>query len=251
VRVPSDGRDGERLLALLRAVEAGRLPGVDPSRVGLFGVSVGGPIALEAAARFLAGGGRGLRALCLVGAPDDARRLVRGWFLAGIGGAGEREKAKEFGRAMVRRAGLDATVPAEDRDAVRAWLESSWTPWGDPDGLRTEAAREFVARARSPVAEEAEIERAVEAAWPTLKALSPAHAEVDLAVLRRVPVFLIHGADDALVPASEMPLLAERLGGAPSVRTFRSASLGHVEVGSQEAWEHVLFVDEFFDAVTD
>jgi hypothetical protein len=64
-------------------------------------------------------------------------------------------------------------------------------------------------------------------------------------------VFLIHGVEDPLVPVSDLPLLEARLRPHTEVRSLRSALLGHVEVGSREAWDHVLFVDGFFDAVKD
>jgi len=54
--------------------------------------------------------------------------------------------------------------------------------------------------------------------------LSPEHSPPATA-----PVFLLHGADDSVVPASEMVSLARRLGATTRVRAFASRLITHAE----------------------
>jgi dienelactone hydrolase len=59
------------------------------------------------------------------------------------------------------------------------------------------------------------------------------------------PVYLLHGADDNVIPAVESELLAEHLKGQTRVRTLRSGFLTHVDVttppSTEEAWQMIAF----------
>jgi pimeloyl-ACP methyl ester carboxylesterase len=244
-------------VAVLDAVAKGRVRGADPGHVGLFGISVGGPVALAAATRFREQGGQGLRALCLVGAPDDMRRAARAWFAEAVAPSGvtgpalDRSLAGEFARSMVLRAAVPLLVAdAGDRTVLRAWLAASWTPAGSPQGLTTKDGLSFLARAARPAPLPADdVEAILDAAWPVLVPLSPAHSAYDLKALTDLPVFLLHGVHDPLVSVEELPHLAARLRGAARVRTLRSYLVGHTDLTEEDRWENLLFLDAFFDAI--
>jgi predicted esterase len=53
--------------------------------------------------------------------------------------------------------------------------------------------------------------------------------ESEQSPLTTAPVFLLHGADDSVVPASEMLSLARKPGTTTSVRAFASRLVTHAE----------------------
>jgi pimeloyl-ACP methyl ester carboxylesterase len=264
VRLESWDDDLARLARLLHAVADGQVEGADGSRLGIVAISVGGPWALQAAARFRGAGGRGLRGLLLVGAPEDFRRVAHGWFSTPLPDAGEEardpvrfeaKRAAEFGRNALWKTGLAAMGVGDDEAALRTWLEASWSPSAPPDGLATaqgiEVARLVV---RGPGIPEADVDRLLDAGWRVLRYLSPAAWSDDLAPLRGVACRLLHGTHDPLVPVSEMARLEARLSGVLDVHALESGIVGHTAVGEaslSERWEHVVFLDAFLDGVAD
>jgi dienelactone hydrolase len=60
------------------------------------------------------------------------------------------------------------------------------------------------------------------------------------------PVFLLHGADDSVVPASEMLSLARKLGTATKVRAFASRLITHAETGRRAALAEMWTLSSFW-----
>lgn len=248
------------LAAALQDAAASRLPRADGTRVALVGVSVGGAIALKAATETRVP----LRALLLVGVPDDVRPLAREWFrrpVAPPGSVGEvwaRSDAGIFARHVILRTALPALVPDGDVAGLRAWLDSfgeDATSAKESDVLpATAEGRRFreAALAEDRVSD-ADLEWVLSAAGGSLDRMSPAAWSQRLSErLRDTHCYLVHGRGDTLVPLSEMDLLGARLARGNPVHVLASDLLTHVDVespGIAEAWRHVRFVQAFFDAV--
>jgi dienelactone hydrolase len=228
-------------------------------RVGLAGISFAGGLALVAAGRVavrnriafvLSFGGhadlpRTLRYLCLgqvdqVGAA--ARALVQG---------GERVRVPaphDYGVVVALLNLADQMVPAAQvgpmQTAITTFLEASSIDRVDP----SRAAAHF-ARARALGAALPEPARSLMgyvndrdvaalghalapvvavASWPA--ALSPEPSPPPGA-----PVFLLHGAEDGVVPATEMLRLAQRWQGRVAVRAFASRLISHAEANHTAA----------------
>src|SRR5205823_922145 len=120
-------------------------------------------------------------------------------------------------------------------------------------GLSSPAAARWVAavRAEDRIRDD-DVAWLMPAARRFLDDTSP--ASIDDSGLARIamPVFLIHGEEDPLVPVDEMRRLAQRLSAHATVRAFPSRLLAHVEVGSPglvEGWRHLRFLQDFFDTV--
>lgn len=244
---------------LLDAVAAGEIPGADGRKFGLVGISVGGAVALRAAAAFRARGGQGLRAVLAIGAPDDLRVPAEDWFsLPNAASEGvhdffwERQHAAAFARNFVARAALGTRVqdPADIR-ALRDWLAADELPKEPAPALVSDSAKALAALLLAAPEERAREGAALlKDAWAQLRPLSPADWDEALSDLRGVAVFLLHGEEDPLVPVGQVELLAERLRKHTLVTVLRSRLLGHTAIGdgSFGEWaDHILFLDDFFD----
>jgi hypothetical protein len=81
-----------------------------------------------------------------------------------------------------------------------------------------------------------QVDKLGEALRPILSALDlPAELSPDRSPVPSAPVFLLHGADDSVVPASEMVWLAKHFRGRTEVRTFASRLITHAEVNRKAA----------------
>lgn len=206
-------------------------------RVGLLGFSFAGGLGLVAAGdpelaeqlAFVAsvGGhhdlGRVLRFLVSdrVEAPDGERRL----------------EAHEYGLAVLIYGYGDALVPEADRavlrEAVRAWL--------------TERRQEAVSRAAELTTPEGrrlfsllekgrlkelgpELERLIDERAATLRALSPRGRFDRIGV----PVYLLHGSGDTVIPAAELEWAKRELGSRGEALV--TPLVDHVEVGREPSW---------------
>jgi alpha-beta hydrolase superfamily lysophospholipase len=256
------GEGGDVLDALVRSWADASASGTRP--VAFLGVSLGAGLVLRALARGAPGDPdpRSVSAVLLIGPADDVLALARAWFARPVAGQGvdAREEARSdagtFARHGIARAALDATVPASDRAALRAWIDgigedpASGVP--GPVGLSSPEAARWVATVRAEAGLAADDLRwLIDAARPFLEATSPAATDPAALARIRAPVFLLHGEEDPMIPCSESLRLAARLGGAATVETLRSRVLAHVEVASPglaEAWRHVTFVQRFLDA---
>jgi pimeloyl-ACP methyl ester carboxylesterase len=258
VRMGAIDREERALAAFLAAMSEGRVTGVPETRYGVFALSVGAPFALRACAMHRAAGREGPSAICALGSPHDVRRIAKAWFTPveeSSSTASDEEKAlahdaSAFARNLVARWALEGAVPAEDRARLRAWLEEGWKPRPAPEDLATERGRAVAAAVLSGAPPgDPTLEALLTEAEEAFSVVSPATWEEELSGLRDVPVFLIHGVGDVLVPISEMPLLAAALERHTRVRTLESQLVAHTTVGGEGAWPHVLFHDAFFDAV--
>ncbi len=221
-------------------------------RVGVMGLSFAGGLCLVAAAdrRFAPSIGYVLA----VGAHDDLERVANFLLTNEIptpDGETLRLPADPYGVllfAYAYAAGLFAPADVEPgRAALRYWL------WGETDKARDQAER------LSP-----EGKAALHALWngnntavlpvlrqqleqqrAALRGVSP-H---DVLAKVRCPVFLVHGAHDAVVPCSETQWLARGLGG--RCRVLISPAVGHVEVAATatpaEKLEVAQFLREFLE----
>jgi pimeloyl-ACP methyl ester carboxylesterase len=254
----------EDVVVAWSAALSGRTGQTPRGHVAFLGVSLGGGLVLRA----LAAGGLGdpspstVSAVFLVGSPDDATALAPEWFHRAAAekdaDTSERQRAGDgrFARHGILRAAIPALIAADaERTALRAWLdpigEDFATNVAEPTGISSPEARRWLAAARAEGSiTDADLAWVLPAAKPFLDATSP--ARIPPAGLARIsmPVFLIHGEADPLVPVTEMSRLAARLSASASVHTLSSHLIAHVEIespGLLETWRHLRFVQDFFD----
>lgn len=253
--------DVHRLARLLEAVAAGALDGAAPRRIGAVGISVGGAALLKVCAAFRAAGGHGLRAVLAIGAPADIRRPAESWFAlpnpdpeGGEEFEWQRRNAAAFARNFVCRAALKARLGENpDRTLLRDWLARKPVPEGPAEGLTTEQGRAFMSWFLSdPAAWSAGRDALLHDAWDQLRPLSPAAWKDELAHLRGIAVFLLHGVGDPLVPLAEAARLRALLERHTVVSVLESHMVGHTtveDVGLDERIEHLRFMDDFLDMV--
>jgi dienelactone hydrolase len=228
------------------------------SRIGLIGVSFSGGLAIVAAGRpsvrdrvayVLSFGGHGnlprvLRYLCT--------------------GEGAPRPPHDYALAVVLHQAAELAVPREQvaslREGVETFLEASMLERREPE----KAARMFAA-AKSLQLEMAEpsatllkhvSDRNVSALGPRLvpylsqlgqdPALSPDRSPAPAA-----PVYLLHGANDNVIPAIESIRLAEHLRGSTRVRHLLTNFLTHVDLatrpGVQDTWQMIDFWKDILD----
>lgn len=221
--------------------------------VGVVSISLGGGIALIAATD--AARGRSIRFVLGIGAHDDLTRLGR-WFAGGTlldpGGRAVTQKPDPYGLQLLLHdapelffgpeadRAREALVPAlHDLPSEALQLAEGLSPGaraivraavlGEPDGALTSRVLAMLETRRAE-----------------LEALSPS---VRLGT-RRLPVFLLHGRDDRLIPSSESQQLAARLG--PRAELLLTPALGHADrttaVGPRDAFALVHFVARVFQS---
>ena len=222
------------------------------SRIGIIGVSFSGGLSIVAAGRpsvrdrvayVLSFGGHGnlprvLRYLCT--------------------GEGAPRPPHDYAVAVVLHQAAELAVPPEQvaslREGIETFLEASALDRQEP-----EKADRLFAAARSRQLEMAEPsatlltyvnDRNVSALGARLvpylnqlgqdPALSPDRSPVPTA-----PVYLLHGADDNVIPAVESTHLAEHLRGRTRMRYLLSSFLTHVDVaarpGAKDTWDMIAF----------
>jgi pimeloyl-ACP methyl ester carboxylesterase len=187
-------------------------------KVGLVGISFGGGLSLVAAAR--PDVGEKLEYVASIGAHHDFARVLR-FFLTNVAegpGGSHSLPAHEYGLTVLVYGSLPSLAPAADVDtlraAFRAWL-----------GEDRKAAREEAARLRTSggkalfqLLEEGrlgslreEIGAALDRDRARLERLSPA-GKLGLVP---VPIFLLHGRSDHLIPTTELEWAIRELEGRP------------------------------------
>lgn len=217
--------------------------------VGVMGLSFAGGLSLLTAAdpRFA----KDVAFVVAVGAHDDLPRVARFFFedaIARPDGSTFELKAHDYGAMVLVYGNVERFFPAADvpaaREAIRYWL------WEQPDDAR---------RAEAPLSppSKAKLEqlfthdraglkddllRLVELSEPAMHTVSP-HG--NLAGLR-APIFLLHGAGDSVIPASETLWLASDAP-AGSVRSVLvSPAVVHVELEGEptlsDQWKLVDFM---------
>lgn len=228
--------------------------------VGMMGTSFSGGLSMVAAGRpalrrhvayVLSIGGHGnlprvLRYLCTGLEPGDP------------GGARRLRPPHDYGLAVVLRDAMEFIVPPDQTDALRqgveTFLEASALTRTDAD--RAEREFETARKLQSAMFEPAATlmkyvnERDVAALGARLvpyldklgqdPSLSP-----DRSPFPSAPVYLLHGADDNVIPAVESELLAADLQGSTRVRLLLSNVITHAELAQRpaamETWRLITF----------
>jgi len=213
-------------------------------RIGLLGVSFSGGLAVVAAGRPSLRGR--LRYVFSFGGHDDLRRVLEYFCAEGVGDRSDETvppgAPHDYGVAIALLAVADHLVPPAQlkdfQEAVRRFLGASYLDRTDRD----RAEREFAAlRALALAMPEpsATLLRYVNARdvgqlgarlrphvseYAEMPALSPARSP-----LPGVPVFLLHGRGDTVIPAAESERLAERLRGQAPVRLLQTDLISHAD----------------------
>ena len=221
------------------------------ARVGLLGMSFGGGLSLLTAANPKFRDHVGF--VVAVGAHDDLARILR-FFATGTiavpDGTVKKQKAHDYGAMVLAYNRVDDFFPTEDREearhAMRAWLQE-----------KRDAAREH-AKKTSP-ASNAKLEEIfttdLAGLRPELLRIVDAHQNDDTGVSPhghleglRAPVYLLHGADDSVIPASETLWLAGEIPHGLLKQAVVSCAIRHVEMEGKpslaQQWELVHFMGE-------
>jgi acetyl esterase/lipase len=232
------------------AVRALRKRSGGASHVGLMGTSFGGGLALLTAAdaRFA----KEIAFVVAIGAHDDLAR-VSGFFASDeieeVSGAKKKLRAHGYGATVLFYTHVEDFFPAEDvpaaRDALRSWLHE------ERDDARASAKK------LSP-ASKAKMDVLF---GPDIGALRPellAMIERRSADMARVSphghlrgmkanVYLLHGAGDSVVPATETMWLAKDVPPSALRAVLVSAAIEHVELKAPtfaEQWSLVHFMSD-------
>jgi pimeloyl-ACP methyl ester carboxylesterase len=217
-------------------------------RVGLLGFSFAGGLSLVAAQDPATA--QHLSFVTSVGGHHDLKRVMRFLIHNEIETPGGvvKKPAHEYGLVVLVYGNLERFVPAQDlpcmREAFKAWLHED-----------RKAAREAARARTSPEAEHLwqlletahlqelapELDQLLDTQRAHLAALSSAGHLRDLSV----PVYLLHGSHDSVIPPSETDAANLELGGADH-QALVSPLLEHVEVsktaGFGDKWALVTFM---------
>lgn len=225
--------------------------------VTLVGVSFAGGLALVAAGRPALHGR--LNAVVSIGGHGDLTRTLR-FMATGRLPDGSMRRPHDYGLAVVALTMADRLVPADQlagfTENVRKFLDASLD-----DGANVELARRLMAELQTDIPQlpepsrslataiaERDVETVGRSVLPFVTdfgnnpALSPA-----LAPIPDAPVFLLHGADDVVIPSTEAALTAADLSkrGHSRVRWLLSPLLSHASLSAdadvREFWRLVVF----------
>jgi pimeloyl-ACP methyl ester carboxylesterase len=201
-------------------------------RVGLLGFSFAGGLALLAAADPANAGV--LAYVASVGGYDDLERVLR-FLVTGevIGPDGvQRRTANEYGLVVLLYGYLEKFVPEVDigvaRRAVRAWLhEERPRAWAEASRRETfEAERLFIRLSGGHIGEVGDdVAALIRRHGEALAALSPRGHFSRISV----PVYLLHGVGDSVIPAEETLWADRELGSRPHYALV-TPLIEHVEV---------------------
>lgn len=223
-------------------------------RVGVLGLSFAGGLSLIAAAdpRYAAS----FAFVVTVGAHDNLGRVLR-FFTTNEAprpdGTTMHLQAHAYGPAVVLYAHVEDFFPPADvevaREALRSWLHE------DFDAARTRAAALSPDAAatmervfhRDTVALAPALRAEVDRLQPTYAAVSP---DAHLGGLR-VPVYLLHGAGDSVIPATETEWLAHDAPAGIVRGVLVSRAIEHVELESGATLGDELALVHFMSEVLD
>lgn len=235
---------------------------IDREKVGVIGISFSGGLALSAVAREN-GAADHIAFVLSIGGHHDLRRVVR-WYVgehaAGPDDMPETTAPHPYGAGVFIYAHLDDLFMPEDVPAARQVL-------GLMLGERPREARNLARTIELSERGRARLEQildrtdddtlrddllaVIEAHRSELDAASPAR---DLAKVH-VPVFLVHGADDPIVPAIETRWLAHDLPEDALERVLVTDALRHAEYDEEPSWsdrfEMVTFMASVLAAIED
>ncbi|MGZ6068482.1 MAG: CocE/NonD family hydrolase [Polyangiales bacterium] len=214
-----------------------RDPGVRSGGVGLLGVSFAGGLSLRVASE--PGLTPDLAFVASIGGHNDMARVAK-FFVTDKVATPEGEiewKAHDYGLAVLVYNAPERFVSKDDapllRAAVRAFLHESYGEAAQialqmsPQGA--ELYDRIAHRDRHALAEA--VLRELPSMKPTMDAASPAATMGSI----RVPVYILHGAHDDVVPPSESRWSGLEATGSPEVKVLVSARIGHAEMGKEPA----------------
>ncbi|HLK06327.1 MAG TPA: alpha/beta hydrolase [Candidatus Angelobacter sp.] len=222
-------------------------------RVGVMGLSFAGGLALLAADRKEFSDNIGF--VVAIGAHDDMTRVAR-FFAANVitspDGVETPLQAHEYGALVLAYSHLEDFFSNVDiptaREALRQWL------WEQPEAMKTAAALspegkhelDLLLHHRDQLREA--LLREITLHQEEMEAVSPHGHLVQL----HTPVFLLHGAGDTVIPASETLWLAKDVPSAELRASLVSSALVHVDMGNkvtwQQQWQLVDFMAQVLDA---
>jgi len=220
-----DPADPVRIAAVARVL-ADRSDLVSDGRVAFVGISVGGSYGLLAALdRRLEGR---VSTILTFGAYADLTELLRRWMIDPTPDVPELLDPQTYGRRLVLRGNLDILVPAGERAAVGDIIDRLLSGRHGtivPGELSPAAERVAkVAISEGPV-EPAVVATLLAPLVPDVRELSPVHRPT----VPRVPVYLLHGERDPVVPVGDLAKLAGFFGPrGVDVSTHRTDVFSHV-----------------------
>lgn len=249
---------------------AGRADLAPDGRVGIMAFSFSGGLALVAAGRptvrdrvafVLSSGGhadllRVLRYLCQGTAqPVDAQARA----LATGGAYIHVPKPHDYGAVVALLNLADRVVPVAQvgalQEAITVFLQASSIERLDPSKAAAEFARARQlgqalpepARTLTGYVNERNVGKLGQALAPLLTGLDlPAGLSPEGSPPATAPVYLLHGADDSVVPASEMLSLARTLQNTTRVRAFASRLISHAEANPSAALAEMWSLSSFW-----
>jgi dienelactone hydrolase len=265
-----DPRSTDQLEDGIRFV-AGRKDWVPSERVAILGVSFAGGLAVVAAGRpearervsaVLSFGGYGdlgrvLRYLCTgnPGMPPRVNGLVENASHIHV------STPNEYGAVAALLSLADHLVPPEQvdplRTAVTIFLEGS-----SLERLDHGASQALFARSRAlgqalpepgrglvGLVNDRKARALGQALAPLLgKVTLPAALSPERSDPPKAPLFLLHGADDSVVPATEMLFLASAWKGRIPVTAFASQLISHADLGGKKRWSEIWGLSGFWSA---
>jgi pimeloyl-ACP methyl ester carboxylesterase len=216
-------------------------------RVGVIGLSFAGGLSLLAAARPEYASRIGF--VVAIGAHDDMNRVAR-FFAANMierpDGSATTFPAHEYGVLVLAYSHLEDFFSPQDvpaaREALRKWL------WEQPDAMQ--AAEALSPAGRQQLDQllhhrdllQPALFREIQRHADEMQAVSPHGQVADL----RAPVYLLHGAGDTIIPASETLWLAKDVPQTTLRSVLISPALVHVDMGNgvtiTEKWALVDFL---------
>lgn len=225
---------------------------------GLAGVSFAGGLTVAAAGRASLKGR--LAFVVTFGGYGDLSRVVR-FLCLGELPDGTRARPHDYGAVVILLNVLDRLVPAGQveplREAVLTFMDASWLDLTDDQAARRTFARARALQAGLPEPSATIMrwvnDRDVDAAGPRLLPHALAIAADPILSPERspapdAPVFLLHGADDPVIPTQESERLSAWLAARTRVRLLVTPLLTHVDTQQQpglgDAWRLVRFWTE-------
>ncbi|WP_394837099.1 hypothetical protein LVJ94_09345 [Pendulispora rubella] len=229
------------------------------ARVGIMGMSFAGGLALLAAAD--ARYAPAIAFVVAVGAHDDLARVARFFATNEIpapDGHPVHMKAHDYGTAVLLCDHAEEFFSAEDapgaRDALKHWL------WGEEGEARTRAAKLteasrkklgviFERKTGSELAPD--ILRVIDGQQAAMREVSPRGHLAGV----RVPIFLLHGAGDSVIPPSETSWLATEVPAGYLKNALISPAVQHVELQGEpsvsDRWALVHFMAQILEEAED
>ncbi|MBI5532382.1 MAG: hypothetical protein HY898_06690 [Deltaproteobacteria bacterium] len=239
IRELADFRIDPRSIATLGAALRELRGRLDGRKVGLMGMSFAGGLSLMAAADDR--NAPDLSFVVSVGGHDDLGRVLRFFVTNTIerpDGSTEHLHAHDYGALVLVYSRIESFFPPEDapaaQEALRYWL------WEEFDTARaSEGKLSPASRARMDALFEhkldiirSELVAEIERQSPRFPSVSPSSCMSRI----RVPIYLLHGAGDSVIPASETLWLASHAPRSWLAHALVSKAISHVELQGEPGW---------------